>query len=107
MVLTVGFPSSVPNISQLSLVVEFLVFRLCRIGDKAGLCLLSSQWPEGRTFHPCSVCFLLPFFKKNKKKKKFWFIYLFLFLGMILHLFRICHQDGLKEFLGNVESVIS
>eukprot|EP00261_Vitis_vinifera_P035814 XP_019077057.1 PREDICTED: uncharacterized protein LOC109122984 isoform X2 [Vitis vinifera] len=36
-----------------------------RIGDEAGLCLLSSQWPE----------------------------------GMILHLFRICHQDGLKEFL--------
>ncbi|RVX11560.1 hypothetical protein CK203_015841 [Vitis vinifera] len=22
------------------------------IGDEAGLCLLSSQWPEGRTFHP-------------------------------------------------------
>ena len=62
MVLTVGFSSSVPNISQLSLVVEFLVFRRCRIGDEAGLCLLSSQWPEGRTFHPCSVCFLLPFF---------------------------------------------
>ena len=69
MVLTVGFSSSVPNISQLSLVVEFLVFRRCRIGDEAGLCLLSSQWPEGRTFHPCSVCFLLPFFLKKQKKK--------------------------------------
>lgn len=49
-----------------------------RIGDEAGLCLLSSQWPEGRTFHPCSVCFLLPFFFKKNKKKKLFLVYLFI-----------------------------